>query len=279
MSEMVNGMLTFAHSERTGSDWDPYKPNIFPLYLANLSRNKARAMVDTAFTEALSLQLAYEAYFDNYGHSDYGLSTGNGQIFAIDGSYTLSDNWKVNAWYSHQWGDSEQTSRGAVCTTLNNSNCTSTSFTNRAVTPTDYSKNIIWDGNLSMKSDQFGLGVNGKIAELITVGAQYLYANDRNKQESEPIPATTVIAASGTTAPVAANMGILPETRYTQNTFKLYGVYPVSKATRIRLDYIFDQRKMDDYTWTNWVYADGTKVYVDPNQITQIIGLSLIQSF
>jgi hypothetical protein len=59
----------------------------------------------------------------------------------------------------------------------------------------------------------------------------------------------------------------------------VYGIYPVSKATRIRLDYIFDQRKMDDYTWTNWVYADGTKVYVDPNQITQIFGVSLIQSF
>ena len=74
-------------------------------------------------------------------------------------------------------------------------------------------------------------------------------------------------------------MGILPDTSYSQSTFKLFGIYPLAKDSKLRLDYIYDLRKMDDYTWTNWVYADGTKVYVDPNQVTQIIGLSLIQSF
>lgn len=275
MSEMVNGLLTLSHTDRTGAEWTPTKPNIFPNYLANLSRNKARAMLDTSFSDALNMQLAYEAYFDNYTRSDFGLSSGQGQIISLDGSYGINDNWKLNAWYSHQWGDSLQNARGAVCTTANGVNCQGNLG---ATSRTPPELNEIWTAKLAQKSDQFGIGVNGKIAEIVTVGAQYLYANDRLDQDSGPVPATT-INGNGTRVPVAASNGVLPETRYTQNTFKVYGVYPVSKATRIRLDYIFDQRKMDDYTWTNWVYADGTKVYVDPNQITQIFGVSLIQSF
>ena len=74
-------------------------------------------------------------------------------------------------------------------------------------------------------------------------------------------------------------MGVLPDTKYTQNTLRLNGTYPLDKATKVRLDYIYDLRKMDDYTWSNWVFADGTRVYVKPEQTVQVIGLTLTHAF
>lgn len=277
MSETINGTVSIAHSEREGSSWNEggvATPPIYPVYLADRKRDKIRGMVDWMAIENLNLQFAYEAYFDDYSKSTYGLDSGNGQVLSFDGSYVLSDNWKFNTWYSKQIGESKQNMQGAVCTTSNNSNCTVNTLRTGTL--------VQWDAKLKSNSDQFGVGIDGKI-KAATVGAQYLYSRDVNEQEIGGIPArtfTTVLTtAGGTPLPVASGMGVLPDTKYTQNTFKLFGMYPVSKSTRLRLDYIYDLRKMDDYTWTNWVYADGTRVNVKPNQTTQILGISLIQSF
>ncbi|WP_161493252.1 MtrB/PioB family decaheme-associated outer membrane protein [Zoogloea sp. LCSB751] len=272
MSETVNGTLSLAHSERTGSDWfGATALPIYPVYLADRNRDKVRGMLDWSATESLNLQVAYEAYFDDYRKSTYGLDKGKGQVLSLDGSYTLSDIWKLNAWYSKQTGESSQNMQGAACTTGNNSNCTVNTFRTGTL--------IQWDATLKQNSDQFGVGVNGKV-KMVDVGAQFLYSQDTNKQLIGDLPATTCTNATcTTTGALASGMGVLPDTKYTQNTLKLNATYPVSKQTRVRLDYIYDLRKMDDYTWSQWVYADGTKVFVKPDQVTQIIGLSLLHAF
>lgn len=272
MSDTVNGTLSIAHSDRKGNErWvdTTTAPPLYPVYLADRNREKVRGMVDWATTESLNLQFAYEAYFDRYDMAAYGLEHGNGQVFSVDGSYTLSENWKFNTWYSKQIGETNQNTQGAVCSTSNSSNCTLN--TNRAGAPL-----VQWSALLKQNSDQFGLGLSGKVKAL-EIGAQYLYSSDKNRQDISEMPGTT-LTASGTRV-VASGIGVLPDTKYSQNTFKVFGVYPVAKMTKLRLDYIYDLRKMDDYTWENWVYADGTKVYVKPNQTTQILGISLIQSF
>ena len=272
MSETVNGSLTLAHSERQGSGWQNATKNlgdevwfIYPAYLSDRSQDKIRAMVDWAASEKLSLQFAYEAYFDNYDTSSTGktatasvapgsgLDKGSGQVFSLDGSFIVNDNWKMNAWYSKQLGETEQSSYGRYCTTAD---CVGV---NR----------VAYNSTLKLNGDQFGFGVDGKI-RMVQVGAQYLYSRDTNKQE---------LALGWLPATPTAGTGVLPDTEYTQQTFKLFGVYPVAKTTKLRLDYIYDLRKMDDYTWRNFVYGDGTRVFVDPKQTTQIFGLTLIQSF
>lgn len=272
MGDSVNGTLSFAHSERKGSEWNNgTTPPILPVYLADRNRDRVRGMLDVAASEALNVQFAFEAFVDDYNKSTYGLDKGQGQIFSVDGSYALSDVWKLNAWYTKQTGETRQYAQGAVCTTGNGSNCTVNTFRTGTL--------VQWDANLKQDSDQFGIGLNGRVAK-VDLGAQLLIFQDKNKQELSNMPATTCTNAScSTTGTVAAGMGVLPDTKYTQNTVKLFGMYPVSKATRVRLDYIYDLRKMDDYTWSNWVYADGTRVYVKPEQTTQVIGLSLLHSF
>jgi hypothetical protein len=36
---------------------------------------------------------------------------------------------------------------------------------------------------------------------------------------------------------------------------------------------------MDDYTWANWTFSDGTSVFQAPNQITQLIKVTLTVAF
>lgn len=255
MSETVNGTLSVSHAERTGSEWiSATTLPQFPVYMADRTRNKFRAMVDWAVTESLNLQAAYEAYFDDYRRSTYGLDSGQGQVASLDGNYLLNDNWKLNAWYSKQVGESKQFMRGQYCTSA-----VPTCATRPAAVP--------WNANLTLNSDQIGFGVTGKY-QVFDLGAHYLFSQDRNKQEMSALPSAA-----------HPGIGVLPDTKYTQSSLRLNGIYPVSKATKVRLDYIYDVRKMDDYTWANWVYADGTRVYVKPEQTVQVIGLSLTHAF
>lgn len=276
MSETVNANLALSHAVRTGSDWEhgSHHVALYPTFLADRNRDKVRGMVDWAASERLNLQFAYEAYFDDYTRSEYGMDSGKGQVFSLDGAFDLDDDWKLNAWYSKQLGETEQHTQGAACTTVGDGACTGTGATTFRTGTL-----IQWDSKLKQDSDQLGLGLTGRFKKL-EVGAQYVYFHDLGEQDISEMPATTCTnLACTTTGVVASGMGILPDTRYTQNTLKLYGAYPLDKATKVRLDFIYDYRKMDDYTWENWVYADGTRVNVDPKQITQIIGLSLIHKF
>lgn len=261
MSETLNGTVTIAHSDRKGSEdrlsVGATAPPQYPVYLADRKRDKVRGMVDWSAAENLNLQVGYEAYFDNYENSSYGLDKGNGQVLSLDGSYVLNDAWKLNAWYSKQIGDTTQYAQGGVCL---NATCATT-------TPRSGVALVQWSAQLKSNSSQFGVGVTGKI-RAVDIGMQYLYSRDENQQKISAMPDT---ATSG--------MGVLPDTQYTQHTLKVFGVYPLAKSTKLRLDYIYDIRKMDDYTWSNWVFADGTRVFVKPEQTTQVLGLTLIQSF
>lgn len=255
MSDTVNGSLTFSHSERDGSDWTG-SPAIYPVYLADRDRDRARALIDWLISERANLQVAAEIYSDSYGMSKeevptgLGLDRGKGRLVSVDGFYALSDDWRVNAWYSNESGQTRQGAYGNYCTGA--ATCTAS---------TD------WNATLKLKSQQLGLGVNGRVGE-IELGAQYLYVRDENEQRIGNIPSNAL-----------AGIGVLPDTKYTQNALKLFGVVPVDEATKVRVEYIYDRRRMDDYTWRNWVYSDGTRVDVEPRQTTHIFGVSLQHSF
>lgn len=60
---------------------------------------------------------------------------------------------------------------------------------------------------------------------------------------------------------------------------KLFGTYPVDKQLTMRLDYILDHRKIDDWTWSNWTYTDGTRVVFNPDSTVHFVGLSMHYAF
>jgi len=278
MSETVNGSVILSHSNRTGSAWGSTPSSygdhwIAPVQFSDRQRDKVKLLLDWSPLDNLDLQFAFENAYDDYASrvNDMGLDSGRSSLYTLDVNYQLSDSWRLNSWYSlgnNKIKQNErQNPRSVNAAAENIQSCSGASGT-LTCNP--------WSANLKLRSEGFGAGIQGKITSKLEVGAQYLYSHDRNVYD---ISVGGVQAGSNANSQVLSGAGVLPDTVYSVSTFRLFGKYPVAKTTVLRLDYIYDRRKMDDYTWSNWRYSDGTTVFVDPVQTTQILGLTIIQSF
>ena len=285
MSETVNGSVKLAHSNRTGGAWHLLDGTpaagattfstttgvAAPLQFSDRKRDKAKLMVEWRPADPLSLQLYYEEGKDSYpftppsGNARMGQTDGKTQLYGLDGAYQINDGWKATGFYSY---NQNKTHQNEVYTTRINAAdqaCTGVTVTT-ACSP--------WQADLTLKGTVFGAGLKGKLARW-DLGADYLYSKDTTNYNIGFNPSYPTAAGSS----VPAGAGVLPDTSYTLNRLKFFGGYAFSKQTRVRLDYIYDVRKMDDYTWTNWTFSDGTRVNVNPKQTTNFVGLTLIQAF
>ena len=66
----------------------------------------------------------------------------------------------------------------------------------------------------------------------------------------------------------------LPDTSFQLGSLRWSAMYAVQKNLGLRLDYILDRFKTDEWTWNRWKYTDGTQLTQDPNQLVNFIGLS-----
>ena len=284
MSETVNGSFKISHSNRNGGAWHLLDGTpaagattfstttgvAAPLQFADRKRDKAKLMVEWRPIDPMSLQFFYEQGKDSYpfappsGNPQMGQTEGKTQLFGLDASYKINDDWKAQGYYS---ANENKTHQIATYTPrVNNADqpCTGVTVTTTCVP---------WTADLNLKGTVLGAGFKGKIARW-DVGADYLWSKDTT---GYAIGFNPLLNGAGNSVPAGA--GILPNTTYSLNRLKLYGTYAISKKTRVRLDYIYDVRKMDDYTWASWTYSDGTRVNVDPKQTTNFVGVTLIQSF
>lgn len=278
LNEVINGSVQVAHADRTGSAWGS-TPNAFgdhwvaPLQFSDRKRDKAKFMLDWSPADALNLQFAFETSRDDYESrmNNMGLDKGSTDLYSLDASYRFTEDWKASLWYSLGFNKMKQNERqNPRAVDGANNNIQSCSGATAGMTCT------LWTANLDLKSEAAGAGVQGKVLGKVNVGAQYLYSRDVNKYN---IAIGPVVNGLETNSQVLRGAGILPDTVYSLNTLRLFGAYPLAKATTVRLDYVYDIRKMDNYTWSGWRYSDGTTVYVKPEQTTQLLGLTLIQAF
>lgn len=281
LSDSLNGKIMLARSDRTGGKWDlldgtPTAGMVTfstttgvaaPLQFADRKRDKIKLMADWNPVDPLSLQFFYEYGKDAYpftppsGNAQMGMADGGTDLVGLDAAFRINDNWKVNGFYSL---NQNKTHQNEVYTPrlAGDQNCTGVLATN-SCTP--------WMADLDMRGEVFGLGLNGSVAQW-TLGAKYLYSQDTTKYGITFNPA-------GVGSSVPAGAGVLPDTVYSISRLNLSGGYALSKATRLRLDYVYDLRKMDDYTWANWTFTDGTRVNVSPTQATQLVGMTITHSF
>lgn len=283
LSETLNGAVTLTHGKRKGSTWgstpvltsavpalEPVGHHwTAPTQFSDRERDKARLMLDWTPLEALSLQFAYEYTEDTFEtrHLNMGLNDRTSELYSLDAIYQIADEWKANLWYSY--GDSSQLQNEMQSTF--GSACNGTSFATM-VGATVANTCLPWSLDLKSKSESVGAGISGKVASRADVGARLLYAYDVNKYD-------ITVTDQGPTSPLLFGAGTLPDTSYTLTSLQLFGSYALAKATSLRLDYVYDRRKLDDYAWAGWSYSDGTTVHIDPDQTTHLVGLSLIQQF
>lgn len=256
MSETLTGSVGYIHSDRDGSIFRTNVLNcgsvtcgtssafnlIAPLHLSDRRRDKLRLSLNWTPVEQLSIQYQTEQTHDDYGHrtaDEFGLRDGTSRNHSIDAVYTFSDEWQANAWVSKN--DTQANSANRI------------SATNT------------WTGLVLNNANSFGLGIRGKPFSKLEIGADASHSDIND-----------VFRQTALTGPAVSS---LPDYYTRQSTLKLFGTYALQKNASIRLDYIYDRYSSNDWTWSSWVYADGTNLSQRPRQSVNFVGVTYIYKF
>jgi MtrB/PioB family decaheme-associated outer membrane protein len=172
LSDRLNGSIGFDYSTRDGSDYTDVSLSvdsntITPFYIADRDRSKLTLALDWTPIDPLGIQFSFSSSQDKYPEDGVrvdGVRKGTAQLLSVDANYALNDNWKLNAWYSHDTNKIDQVGP------LN-------------VAPGD------WHANLDDKGDSLGLGVSGKATAKLNVGANVDWI--RTNSQYEQIGSTT----------------------------------------------------------------------------------------
>ena len=272
VSPTVTGAVSVAHSKRDGSDWldnrldDPTFNIIAPIYMADRDRNTVRLVVNWMPSDPLAVNFRADQSRDDYtgrgtetNGYDVGPREGKASNYSVDASYVFSQNVTGTAWVSH--GDnriSEATCQERLAVAPNNGG---------TCQPGDNA----WVGDVKNVADNFGLGLTAKATSRVDVGANVTYAKVRDEYN--------LSALNATAATTLAAQGPLPDITTKVTTLKLYGKYALDRKSGVRLDLIYDQYQTDDWTWSRWVYSDGTTVLQDPDQKVNYVGVSYYYKF
>jgi MtrB/PioB family decaheme-associated outer membrane protein len=261
ISETLNGSIGYAHSRRTGSDWQNTTQTsgalgsnlVQPFYLADRDRDKLKLTAGWTPLDALDFQARIEASKDDYGGRTLGMQDGSARLFSLDGAYRFADTWQVSAWVSRD--DSK----------ANLLSCNSASSSNSGdISACNASPAIVWSANLRNVGTAVGIGVKGKATARLEVGAEFNLSNDRAEFRNGPAPA-------GVTPP--------PDVTYNRSVTKLTAKYALQKNTGVRLQYIHDRFSTNDWTWDQWTYSDGTSVMPNSQQRVDFLAVSYYLNF
>lgn len=263
LSETLNGALTYVHSERTGSDWLlNVRANatngsnlVHPLHLADRDRDKLGLTLDWTPLEALSFTFLAEHAQDDYSGRTLGPREGRSSFVSLDAAYRLSDKWQATAWASRSDTRAEQTScNGAEATGAVGLTCPTTAG------------NGEWEAKLRNVGNAVGIGLTGKPSGVLETGAELIVSSDRGEFRQAGLTGSVVTPA-------------IPDVSYDTITLRLTGRYALTKRSGVRLMYVFDRFKTDDWYWTNFVYGDGTTVRQDEDQKVHFVGASYYYQF
>jgi hypothetical protein len=238
-------------------------------------RTKLRANLDWDPSEKLSLQAVVE-----HGQDDYkrdwtpvvtqvipimpGARTITNDSLTLDASYKVSDDWRLNGYWTHsenRW---------------------------------NVNKSALGDDTKN-KVDTIGFSVKGKVSPRFSIGMDVLVADDVTTFNNFVAPTVAGIAAPGTltNADIAGNIGgannlrvpggnYLPNINYNTKKLNLFGIYEVDKKSAVKVNVIYQEFKNDDWQWgyngVPFVYSDNTTVS-NPNQSVTFLGVSYLLKF
>jgi len=303
MSETLNGSATLSHADRTGSPWILPTTNgiqlpgqqlaqdsmvTAPLQWGDRTRDAAKLMLDWNLTPALSLDAFYEYAQDKYSSQPWlaavnplplpataslqmqqmGLTEGTSNMVGLDLSYAINKNWKATAFASYNLYKTSQNELHYG----SNADCGAPTAANLALNPTQAGAACVPFGlNFDMSGGIIGASLTGKWNSWF-LSAKYLYEKDVTEYNVNYVD-------PGISSPVAAGAGVLPDTVSSINRLQLTAVYPYSKTTKLRFDYLIDVQQYSDYGYAGWGPSDGTQLIFPPRQVTQAFGVTLTQAF
>jgi hypothetical protein len=181
------------------------------------------------------------------------LIDGTNQLVSLDVTYTFSEQWKINAWYSYDRTLASQ-------------------FNSRAL-----AAGSTKDNDLSDTGNSIGLGLRGEVTSRFKLGADLQWARNVSRYEQ-------IINAAQT----ANFTGDLPSIENKLTRLSLFSMYSLAKSSDLRLDLISERWKTNDWSWmyangTPFTYGngtvDGTTVTTNPRQNSTFVGMRYIYKF
>ena len=179
---------------------------------------------------------------------DHGLRDTGNRMYSVDASYTLSDAWKLSAYWS----------RGDRTTSAGHSTA--------------------YDAQLRDIADSLGFRVMGKPSARLNVGADLTYLDDRMKYQQNCDP-----LCSAANAGLLALTGGLPDVTYRLLRLTLFGEYAIDKASYLRLDLVHERTRFNEWTYSYngvpFFHNDNTTLSAKENQNVTFIGGSYVIRF
>lgn len=257
LSETFTGAVSYIASRRDGSSWlnaiagtPPISDDtaaalgggrpVTPSMLMNRERDKVKLMADWSATSRLSLQFILEEGRDRYDVPDTGISRGLQQtgnsFYSVDAVLNISEDWKLTGYWS----------QGNQATNVNHS---------------------LYLAQLETINTSIGIGLAGKPAKRLEVGADLSYMKDNNRYVQN--------VSAATTQPYD-----LPDVLYRLTSYKLFGKYALEKNSDVRVDLVHQRAKLDEWTWgyagVPFFVSDYTTISMDPEQHVTFVGVSYI---
>ena len=258
MAQNFSGSIGVSTSQRDGSNW--LKPNsvttgvaeisnpatglastaIYMPTLANRQRDKVKVFADWQPNADMTFQFSAEDGKDKFSAPTvYGLQETRMNQYSVDWNYALNYAWSLNGYVSQGVQTLNQLRPAGSLMAFEN---TTTSI---------------------------NIGIAGKASSKINVGANLTFSNDRS------IYAQTLDGStSASDAALLATTGGLPDIVYRQTVLKMFGKYELEKNSSLRLDVIYQQAAVSDWTWVSYAYSDGTTVKQNATQNVGFIGLT-----
>lgn len=281
LSETLNGSLSYVHAKRDGGRYhaaDVVSSNgvvnienqVNPLNIADRERDKVRASFDWAPSEVLSLQFNLEQGQDKYKTShnttpDYGagLSSGKSQLYSVDGAWTVNDRLKLTAWYAY---DQSKARQSALRADNGGGNAGIKSY------------------DLQDSGNSLGIGMRLEATSRLNLGANLEWTSTVSKYNQ------SMATFNGAAATYPANFDAgLEDIKNRMVRLSLFSVYALDKKSDLRLDFIHERWKTNDWSWlyangTAFTYGnaaglDGTYVTADPKQISNFVAMRYIYKF
>jgi predicted porin len=112
-------------------------------------------------------------------------------------------------------------------------------------------------------ADTFGLGLRAKLNPKLELGADVSHSKVRDEMELSSIAGAAVTPLDNINTKVTS--------------VKLSAKYALERNAGVRVTYIYDRYRTDDWTWANWNYSPvegGTTVLQEPEQKVNFVGVA-----
>ena len=274
IAETLTGAVAYVYSERDGSDWLPTLTNgglqgselIDPLHLIDRDRDLVKLTLNWLPIDTLSLNFRLDYAHDNYkgrgiGGYDLGPRDGKAKLYSLDAAYSFSEAITATAWYTYNDNQYED----AICRPLANDGPNSNVCTANDARP-------VWNSELKNVSNSFGIGLRAKPMAKLDIGFDVVQSKVRDE-----------ITTSSIDPAVSSAIMPLNDINTKVTTFRLFGKYALDKQSGVRVEYVHDRYKSDDWTWSDWTYTSsadgGTTVLQDGTQNVDFVGVAYYYRF